>query len=272
MIFRRIFTILGCGSSPGVPRITGDWGACDPAEPKNRRLRAALLVEQVTEDGGRTSVVIDTGPDFRTQMVQAGVTHLDAAVYTHSHADHLHGIDDLRGYVLGRGTRVPIYTDQATLTRIEEGFSYCLTTPPGGHYPPIIEARLIGEDLAPFVIEGAGGAIPFLPMRQEHGAIHSLGFRIGDFAYCSDVSDFPEETQARLAGLDTLVIDTLQYKPHPSHLSLEQSLGWIERLAPRRAILTHMHIPLDYATVMAETPRHVEPAFDGMTVTYEVTL
>ncbi|AHK44379.1 MBL fold metallo-hydrolase [Ensifer sp. ENS11] len=270
MAFRRAFTILGCGSSPGVPRITGDWGACDPKNPKNRRMRAALLVEQIAPDGGKTTVVIDTGPDFRAQMVAANVRHIDAVLYTHAHADHLHGIDDLRGYVIENKKRVPIWADAFTMGRIREGFHYCLESPPGSGYPPIVDAHIIADDLSSVIITGAGGPITFQPLIQFHGNIHSLGFRVGDFAYCSDVSDFPPETIANLYGLELLVLDTLQYKFHPSHLSLVQSLGWIDRLRPKKAVLTHMHVPLDYDTVQGETPDHVEPAYDLMRLEFEV--
>jgi len=268
---RRVFTILGCGSSPGVPRINGDWGACDLANPKNRRTRASLLVEQTGPDGGTTTVVIDTGPDFRAHMIAAKVHSLDAVFYTHAHADHIHGIDDLRGYVQNTNRRMPIWADALTMDRIREAFRYCLETPPDSGYPPIVEAKIIDPLLAPITITGAGGAIAFQPLLQHHGSIASLGFRIGDFAYCSDVSDFPQETIGKLSGLDMLVIDTLQYKFHPSHLSVEQSLGWIERFAPKHAVLTHMHTPLDYETVMRETPDHVEPAYDGMRLEFDVT-
>lgn len=271
MTAKRRFTILGCSSSPGVPRINGDWGACDPANPKNRRMRAALLVEQIASDGGRTTVAIDTGPDFREQMIRARVERLDAVIYTHAHADHLHGIDDLRGYFHAQHHRIPIHADGPTMDRIRAGFGYCLETPPGSNYPPILSAHLIETPDTSVIIEGAGGAITFQPILQVHGDIMSLGFRIGDFAYCTDVSDFPEASHGKLAGLDTLVIDCLQYRFHPSHLSLEQALSWIERFAPRHAILTHMHIPLDYETVMAETPAHVEPAYDGLAVEYAVS-
>lgn len=271
MAVKRRFTILGCASSPGVPRINGDWGACDPANPKNRRKRAALLVEQIGHDGGTTTVVIDTGPDFREQMVAAGVAHLDAVVYTHAHADHLHGIDDIRGYFHAQRQRIPIHADAATMERIRTGFGYCVETPVGSNYPPIVEPFLIETPDVPITISGAGGPITFLPVLQVHGDIMSLGFRVGDFAYCSDVSDFPESSYSKLRGLDTLVIDCLQYRFHPSHLSMEQALGWIGRFAPRRAILTHMHIPLDYDTVLAETPPHVEPAYDGLCVEYDVS-
>jgi phosphoribosyl 1,2-cyclic phosphate phosphodiesterase len=270
MAFRRVFTVLGCGSSPGVPRMTGDWGACDPENPKNRRLRAALLVEQIAENGGRTTVLIDTGPDLREQMLAAGVRDLDAVLYTHSHADHLHGIDDLRAFVIHNRRQTPIWADAFTLERIYDGFRYCLESPPGSNYPPIVRANLIAPSLEPILIEGAGGAIPFHPLLQRHGSINSLGFRIGDFAYCTDVSDFPPETVEKLGGLDTLVIDALQYQYHPSHLSLEQCLTWIETLRPRRAVLTHMHVPLDYDTVTRETPDHVEPAYDGMAIAYDL--
>lgn len=264
MSTRRRFTILGCGSSPGVPRINGDWGACDPDNPKNRRTRASLLVQQIGPDGGVTTVVIDTGPDFREQMIAARVQDLDAVIYTHAHADHLHGIDDVRGYFHIRHHRIPIHADAFTMDRIRQGFGYCLETPADSNYPPIVKPCIIDTPETPVVVDGKGGPITFQPHLQVHGDIHSLGFRMGDVAYCSDVSDFPQQTIARLSGLDVLVIDTLQYRPHPSHLSLEQSLGWIERFKPRRAILTHMHTPLDYATVMAETPGHVEPAYDQM--------
>ncbi|WP_377288942.1 MBL fold metallo-hydrolase [Rhizobium sp. SG2393] len=270
MAVRQVFTILGCGSSPGVPRITGDWGACNPDNPKNRRLRAALLIEQIAESGEKTVVVVDTGPDFREQMISSEVEHIDAVLYTHSHADHLHGIDDLRGYFISARRPVPIFADAFTMERIAEGFRYCLHSLPGSGYPPIVEANLIPDTLPPIVVSGPGGDIRIVPHRQQHGAIHSLGFRIGDFAYCTDVSDFPAETLPKLQGLDTLVIDTLQYHPHPSHLSLDQALSWIERIGPRRAILTHMHTPLDYDTVMASTPVHVEPAYDRLRI--EVTV
>jgi phosphoribosyl 1,2-cyclic phosphate phosphodiesterase len=272
MTYRRRFTILGCASSPGVPRINGDWGNCNPDNPKNRRTRAAFLVEQIAPDGGRTIVVVDTGPDFREQMIAAKVQHVDAVLYTHAHADHVHGIDDLRGYYGMQRNRIPIYADAPTMDRIRQGFGYCLETPPGGNYPPIVEPRVIQSLDEPTVIDGAGGPISVLAHRQTHGEIHSLGFRFGDVAYCSDVSDFPPETLPRLEGLDVLVIDALQHHHHPSHFSLGQALGWIATLAPRQAVLTHMHTPLDYDAVMDATPDHVLPAYDGMSIEIDVRL
>lgn len=265
MADRLRLVITGCGSSPGTPRIVGDWGNCDPSNPKNRRRRAAALVERISESGEVTRVAIDTGPDFREQMLDAGATHLDAVVYTHPHADHIHGIDDLRGYFLVQRHRIDIHADKPTLDRLRDAFGYCFETPPGSSYPPIVTPHMIAHDV-PFTINGSGGPITFMPLTLVHGDILSLGFRIGGLAYCSDVSDFPEETAAQLEGLEVLVVDALQYRPHPSHLSLAQALEWIERLQPQRAVLTHMHIPLDYEAVRAETPDHVEPAFDGMVI------
>lgn len=260
------FTILGCGSSPGVPRITGDWGACDPANPKNRRRRASLLVERIAEDGGKTTVVIDTGPDFRDQMITSNVRQLDGVVYTHSHADHIHGIDDLRGFWLEQKRRIDVYADAFSLQRLRESFGYCFEKPADSAYPAIVLAHEITHGEA-FELSGNGGTIRFQPLTQIHGSILSLGFRIGNFAYCSDVSDFPPATVDELRNLDALVIDALQYRPHPSHLSLDESLAWIERLTPKQAILTHMHTPLDYDAVAAALPVGVEPGFDGLTVT-----
>ncbi|MFH1797626.1 MAG: MBL fold metallo-hydrolase [Pseudomonadota bacterium] len=257
-------TILGCGSSPGVPRITGDWGQCDPDNPKNRRRRASALVERISERGA-TRVVIDTGPDFRDQMLTTGISRLDAAIYTHPHADHIHGIDDLRGFVIEQRRLMPIHADTQTASRLMEAFGYCFVTPEGSSYPPILKHVPI-EHGVPFEIAGEGGAIRFEPLPQIHGDIVSLGFRIGDLAYCADVSGFLDATSERLRDLECLVIDALQYRPHPSHLSLEQALQWIDRLDPKRAVLTHMHTPLDYETVRGSTPDHVEPAFDGMVI------
>lgn len=264
MADRLRLTILGCGSSPGVPRITGDWGQCDPSNPKNRRRRASALVERVSPTG-TTRVVIDTGPDFRDQMLSAGVKRLDAAVYTHPHADHIHGIDDLRGFVIEQRRLMNVHADEPTAARLREAFGYCFVTPAGSSYPPILTMSPI-EHNRPFEIAGEGGPILFEPLPQIHGDIVSLGFRIGDLAYCADISDFPAATAARLSGLEWLVIDALQYKRHPSHLSLDQAIEWIDRLNPKHAVLTHMHTPLDYETVRRTTPDHVEPAFDGMVI------
>jgi len=265
---RYRFTILGCGSSPGVPRITGDWGNCDPFNPKNRRSRAAAMVERIGP-AGVTRVVIDTGPDFRSQMISARVDSLDATVYTHPHADHIHGVDDLRGFALVQRRRMDIYADTSTLERLIESFRYCFETPPGSAYPPILTPHVIAHD-EPFHIDGTGGPIEFTPLPQLHGDIVSLGFRIGPLAYCSDVSDLPDATVAKLAGLEVLIVDALQYKTHPSHFSLGQALEWIDRLKPERAVLTHMHIPLDYETVQKETPSNVEPAYDGMVIDFQI--
>lgn len=255
-------TVLGCGSSPGTPRPNGDWGRCDRNDPRNRRMRASLLVERI-DPGGRTSIVIDTGPDFRAQMLMAGVTQIDGVVYTHAHADHIHGIDDLRTFVLADGNMLPIYADEETSKRLHAGFGYCFQTPPGSSYPPIVIDYRIDDERS-FSVTGQGGPLTFEPLLLDHGDIHSLGFRIGNLAYCPDVSGFPEATLEKMAKLDILIINTLQYREHASHLSLNQSLSIIERLQPNHAYLTHMHIPLDYRTVDAETPAHVTPCHDGL--------
>lgn len=263
-------TILGCGSSPGVPRINGDWGACDPQNPKNNRRRASLLVERINPQGQKTVVVIDTGPDFRDQMIDAKVTKLDAVIYTHAHADHIHGIDDLRTYVNDNQSLMDIYATAVTQARLDESFGYCFVTPEGSSYPPILQANEI-DNASAFHIDGEGGAIHFQPLSQHHGDIESLGFRIGDVAYCTDVSAFPPQSPAKLENLDLLIIDALQYRRHASHFSLAEALEWIERLKPKHAILTHMHIPLDYETVRREVPAHVEPAYDGMQIEFKIT-
>jgi phosphoribosyl 1,2-cyclic phosphate phosphodiesterase len=253
-------TILGCGSSGGVPRLGGLWGACDPTEPRNRRRRCSILVERVAGNAA-TRVLIDTSPDMRAQLLDAGVGQLDAVVYTHPHADHVHGIDDLRMIVFNRGQRLPVWADAATSDSLLSRFAYAFVQPPGSLYPPILDLHRID---GAFTIEGPGGPLRFLPLEVAHGRTHALGFRVNDFTYLPDVSEIPEETWPALARLDTLVLDALRYTPHPTHAHLERSLEWIERLAPRSAVLTNMHIDLDYATLRAELPPGVVPAHDGM--------
>lgn len=268
MTDRLRLTILGCGSSPGTPRITGDWGACDPNEPRNRRTRCAALVERIGANG-RTVAVIDCGPDFREQMLRETVRRIDAVLVTHPHADHFHGLDDLRGYFLDSGTRVDLYADAATAARMVEAFGYCFETPPGSSYPPIVRHRPVTPP-QPIRIDGPGGVLDLVPFHQTHGSIVSLGFRIGPLAYCSDVSDFPADARRAIEGAELIVIDALQYRRHPSHLSLEQALDWIGRLGVPRAVLTHMHTPLDYATLVRDLPEHVRPAHDGLRIEFDL--
>jgi phosphoribosyl 1,2-cyclic phosphate phosphodiesterase len=261
------FRILGCGSSPGVPRMGGDWGVCDPTNPRNRRRRASLLITRRDPDtGGMTRVLIDTGPDLREQTLDADIDWVDGVVYTHPHADHIHGIDDLRSFVINRKRIVDIYADEATLARLNQAFGYCFTTPPGSSYPPILRAHGItaGQGLT---IEGPGGPISLMPFLQEHGEITSLGFRIGDVAYSPDVSRLDNRATPYLTGLSVWILDALRYKPHPSHFSVDEALAWIEQLKPTRAILTHMHVDLDYATLLQALPAGIEPAYDGLEFT-----
>ena len=260
------FTILGCGSSGGVPRLGGHWGDCDPTEPRNARRRCSMLIERETE-AGVTRVLIDTSPDLRAQLLDAGIGALDAVVYTHAHADHVHGIDDLRMIVFNMRQRLPVYADGDTQNALYSRFGYAFTQPEDSPYPPILDMHTID---GPFEIEGAGGAIPLSPFQVGHGSIDALGFRVGDLAYLPDVAEIPEAVWPTLAGLDCWVLDALRRTPHPTHAHLDLALEWIARAAPRRAVLTNMHIDLDYQTVADETPEHITPAYDGMIIRYAV--
>jgi len=263
---QRVFTILGCGSSGGVPRLGGHWGACDPTNPKNERRRCSMLIEQ-TGPGGTTSVLIDTSPDMRAQLLDAQVAKLDAVVFTHSHADHMHGIDDLRMIVFNMRQRLPVWADGPTQDALLSRFGYVFVQPEGSSYPPILNLHGIDGDVE---IKGDGGEIVLTPFEVQHGSIRSLGFRIGDLAYLPDVSEIPQSVTPVLQGLDCWVLDALRYTPHPTHFHLERALEWIETIAPKRAVLTNMHFDLDYETLARETPDNIVPAYDGMTIRYDV--
>jgi len=257
-------TILGCGSSGGVPRVAQGWGACDPANPRNNRRRCSVLLERTGSDG-KTTVLIDTSPDLRWQLINAGVERLDGVLLTHPHADHTHGIDDLRPLVIAMRKRIDIHMDAPTSAVVTDKFSYIFATPAGSSYPPILrEKRLIaGEACA---VTGPGGAIKATPFDLDHGDINALGFRIGALAYSPDLIDIPEQSLRHLEGLDVWIIDALRYAPHPSHLSLDQALAWIARMRPKRAILTNLHTDLDYETLSGQLPANVVPAYDGMRI------
>ncbi|MBO9478086.1 MBL fold metallo-hydrolase [Shimia sp. R11_0] len=267
MTSRLTFTILGCGSSGGVPRIGGLWGECNPDNPKNRRRRCSLLIEKET-DVGKTTVLVDTSPDMREQLLSADVGALDAVVYTHPHADHVHGIDDLRMIVFNMRKRVPVWADGATQNDLLSRFGYAFVQPADSPYPPILELHTIDEDN--FVISGAGGDITFQPIRVDHGSIDALAFRVNDVVYMPDAARIYDESWPKLASQKCFIVDALRRAPHPTHANLDQALEWIEKLAPEQAILTNMHIDLDYDTVAAETPDHVVPAFDGMKVVFDL--
>ena len=258
-------TILGCGSSGGVPRVGFGWGDCDPNEPRNRRRRCALLVERIAEEGHRTAVLIDAGPDLREQLLSVNCHHLDAVLLTHDHADHVHGIDDLRGIVLSNRERLPVYMDTRTSIGLLGRFGYAFHAAENSDYPPIFTHCEIvaGQKLT---INGAGGALDFLPFDVHHGRVDALGFRIGDLAYTPDVHDIPTASFAALEGLDVWIVDALRHKKHVSHFNLEDALLWIARLQPEKAILTNLHHDMDYAALCKTLPDHIRPAYDGLEI------
>ena len=260
------FTILGCGSSGGVPRIGGNWGDCDPSNPKNRRRRCSLMIQRQNKVG-ETRVLIDTSPDLREQLLDIGVGVLDAVVYTHPHADHVNGLDDLRMVFINQGKRVAIWADQNTTDALVNRFRYAFTQPEGSDYPPILDPRLIDGT---FVIDGGGGQIEITPFPVKHGEIIALGFRIGPVAYSPDVSAMLEVSWEAVNGAQCWIVDALRRRPHPSHSHLERTLDWVSKAKPEKAILTNMHNDLDYQTVMKETPTNVHPAFDGMSLIFEM--
>jgi phosphoribosyl 1,2-cyclic phosphate phosphodiesterase len=258
------FTILGCGSSGGVPRLGNQWGDCDPEEPRNYRRRCSLLIEQEAE-AGTTRVLIDASPDLRAQLLDAGVGALDAVIFTHSHADHVHGLDDLRMIVFNMKARLPVWADGDTQNALFSRFGYAFVQPEGSPYPPILDMHTIDGDVT---IDGAGGAVTLRPFEVSHGSIEALGFRINDLAYLPDVESIPDEVWPMLEGLDCWIVDALRRTPHPTHSHLAQTLDWLHRAAPRRGILTNMHIDMDYQTLVEETPDFITPAYDMMTVSY----
>lgn len=258
------FTILGCGSSGGVPRVGQGWGACNPDNPKNRRRRCSLLVERQSA-AGRTTVLIDTSPDLREQLLDANVAAIDAVLYSHDHADHTHGIDDLRPLALVQRKRIDVYADEQTSKLLRERFGYCFETPLGSDYPPILQEHRMREGRE-VTISGAGGDISALPFPMQHGSTQALGFRIGNVAYSCDVSDLPAASLSALEGLDLWIVDALRYRPHPSHFSVDETLTWIARMKPKQAVLTNLHTDLDYDELRTRLPDNVEPAFDGLKI------
>lgn len=277
-------TVLGSGSSGGVPRFggadgAGDWGACDPAEPKNRRTRCSVLVRREHEDHGFrhdavTSALVDTSPDMRAQLLAARCSRLDAVLYTHDHADQTHGLDDLRVFALQMRQRMPVYIDDATSGELMRRFHYCFVQPEGSYYPPILDKIDMPPCGEGFSVNGPSGDIPVTAFLQHHGRVDSLGFRFGGpnggVAYSSDVVGLPEESFAVLKGVDTWIVDALQYEPHATHAHLDLALEWIARVKPRRAVLTNLHVHMDYQTLKRDLPDGVEPAYDGMALDIEV--
>ena len=249
-------TILGCGPSIGVPAVGGNWGVCDPNEPRNRRCRSSILIEH---DG--TILMVDTTPDCRAQLLAANVSRLDAVLYTHAHADHCHGIDDMRSVNMSMKADLPVYGSAETLASLDRRFGYVFEAlrPDKGYYKP---------KLTPHIIDGpfAVGGISVVPFEQNHGFSRTLGFRFGSMAYSTDFVELDDAAFNALEGIDTWIVDCFRRRPHPTHTHLERTLAYIERLKPSRAVLTHMGSDMDYATLCAELPAGIEPGYDGMVV------
>ncbi len=259
------FVVLGSGSSGGVPRADGNWGACDPAEPRNRRTRCSMLVRRKGEGGPETTVLVDTSPDLRLQMVNARATRIDALLYTHDHADQAHGIDDIRAFVIGSRRRIPTFMDPATRATLTRRFDYIFENQ--ALYPALADAHDLPPHGRPWSVGGPSGAIPVLTFDQDHGGgTRSVGYRFGPLAYSSDVVDLPPSAFEALRGVEVWLVDALRWTPHPTHAHVERALEWIAAVKPRRAILTNLHIDLDYRELERRLPPGVEPAYDGMTI------
>lgn len=262
-------TVLGCGSSGGVPRVDGDWGACDPAEPKNYRTRCSILVERadslsaLAEGINTTTLLIDSSPDFRFQMLREGVTRLDGVAFTHDHADQCHGIDDLRAIVYRRRAKLPAYMADFAYENLFTRFGYIFETPDGSGYPPILEPVVLPPE-AGFELDGPGGRLKGRLFTVHHGSVPCSGVRIGPLAYTPDVLAMPDSAFDAIVGVNVWIADALRDKPHPSHSHFDQTLGWLKRAEVRHGILTNMHIDLDYRETLARCPQGVRPAYDGL--------
>jgi phosphoribosyl 1,2-cyclic phosphate phosphodiesterase len=262
-------TVLGCGSSGGVPRADGEWGACDPSNPKNRRSRCSLLVRRRGQGAEQeTTLIVDTSPDLRLQTAEAGAKRLDAVLLTHDHADQVHGLDDVRAFFLRQRARIPCHMDAATARTMMRRFGYIFEGE--GGYPAICDLRPIPPHGTDWDVEGPSGPIPVRTFEQDQGEVVSVGYRFGGVASSSDVVHLDEAAFQALEGLEVWIVDALRYRPHPTHAHLERTLEWIARVKPRRAILTNLHIDLDYARLSAELPAGVEVAYDGLRFEHEL--
>jgi len=272
MTSRLEIVVLGCGSSGGVPRADGNWGACDPKDRRNWRSRCSLMARRLGE-GTRadeaTTLIVDAAPELRLQCAAAGARRLDAILLTHDHADQVHGIDDIRAFFLKQGKRIPCWMNPPTAASMDRRFAYLFDGAPGP-YPAIAERRAALAGVR-WEVDGPSGAIPVLAFDQDHGASRSLGFRFGPVAYSSDVVDLEEAAFTALEGVEVWIVDALRYAPHPTHAHVEKALGWIERVRPRRAILTNLHIDLDYGELSSRLPPGVEPAYDGLRFSLELS-
>ena len=263
-------TILGCGSSGGVPRADGNWGACDAADPRNRRTRCSLMVRRPSGEGPErwTTAIVDASPEFRQQTAAAGARRLDALLMTHDHADQAHGIDDIRAFAQRQRARIPCHADAATEATLLQRFGYIFHGDKG--YPAISDIVPAPQHGTRWRVSGPSGDIPVVTFDQDHGEVRSLGYRFGPVAYSSDVWELDDAAFSAMAGVDLWIVDALRYAPHPTHAHVERTLGWIERLQPKRAILTNLHIDLDYAELTGRLPDGVEPAVDGMRLEVEL--
>lgn len=268
-------TILGCGSSGGVPRVGGDWGVCDPLEPKNRRMRCSVLVEQW--EGGqdtpappqkeRTILLVDTSPDLREQLLMTGTGRLDALLFTHEHADQTHGIDDVRALAYRMGQRIPTFMDEPSRKEIAERFHYLFKTPEGRMHPPILDLQPLLEDGKKFELDGPGGIIAAEYLTVSHGPTPSGGFIFnGQIAYTPDVWSISDEVLDRMQNLDVWVMDALRYNEHPTHAHADRCMQWVARTKTKQAVLTNLHIDMDYKTLGKELPGKHKAGYDGMAI------
>lgn len=249
-------TILGCGSSVGVPTVGGNWGQCDPDNPHNRRLRSSILIES-----GATTILFDTSPDLRQQMLRTGTQDIAAVLYSHVHADHVHGIDDLRGFCFLNRKSIPVYGFPEVTESLTTRFPYLFRGPKDGSKPPFLTAHTV--EAGPLAL----GGLSFTLLEQDHTVCRTLGFRLGNFAYTPDVKNLSDAVFDQLQGVETWVVSCIRREPHIAHAHLETILQWIDKVGPQRAYLTHMNNSMDYATLCAELPDHIRPAHDGLKLT-----